>query len=224
MNVIIFGATGMVGQGVLRECLRDPGVETVLCIGRSRVANRDHRLRELVVANPGDLSAINGDVSGFDACFFCLGVSAGGMSEEKYRKLTFDLTLGAARTLAVRNPGMTFVYVSGTGTDSTEHGRVMWARVKGATENALLRLPFKAAYMFRPGAIQPIHGITSRTRLYRIIYAVTGPLWPILRRLFPNQVSTTERIGMAMLAAAQNGAPKPILEPPDIEALARTRD
>jgi uncharacterized protein YbjT (DUF2867 family) len=224
MNVIIFGATGMVGRGVLIECLRDPGVDRVLCVGRSPAPDRHAKLRSTVVPDPGDLSTVAGDLAGYDACFFCLGVSAGGMSEEKYRRLTYDLTLGAARTLAELNPGMTFIYVSGTGTDSTEHGRVMWARVKGATENALLRLPFKAAYMFRPGAIQPLHGITSRTRLYRVIYAVTGPLWPILRRLFPNQISTTARIGMAMLAAAQNGAPKSILEPPDIEALARTHE
>jgi uncharacterized protein YbjT (DUF2867 family) len=224
MNVIIFGATGMVGQGVLIECLRDPAVNSVLCIGRSPVPDRHAKLREIVVPDPGNLSGVAGDLTGYDACFFCLGVSAAGMSEQEYRHLTFDLTLGAAGTLAERNPGMTFIYVSGAGTDSTEHGRVMWARVKGATENALLRLPFKAAYMFRPGAIQPLHGVTSRTRLYRIIYAVTGPLWPILRRLFPNQVSTTERIGQAMLAAASKGAPKPILEPPDIEALARTRN
>jgi uncharacterized protein YbjT (DUF2867 family) len=224
MKVIIFGATGMVGQGVLRECLLDQGVEAVLCVGRSPVPNRDAKLRELLVRDPGDLSTVTGDVSGFDACFFCLGVSAGGMSEQNYRRLTLDLTIGAARTLAARNPGMTFIYVSGAGTDSTEHGRVMWARVKGATENALLALPFKAAYMFRPGAIQPLHGVKSRTRIYRVIYAVTSPLWPVLRSIFPNQVSTTERIGKAMLAAARRGAPKRILEPPDIEALARTRD
>ena len=223
MNVIIFGATGMVGRGVLIECLRDPAVNSVLCIGRSPLRDRHAKLRSIVVPDPGNLSTIAGNLTGYDACFFCLGVSAAGMSESNYRRLTFDLTLGAARTLADLDPGMTFIYVSGAGTDSTEHGRVMWARVKGATENALLKLPFKAAYMFRPGAIQPLHGVTSRTRLYRIIYAVTDPLWPILRRLFPNQVSSTERIGQAMLAAASKGAPKPILEPPDIEALARTR-
>lgn len=223
MNVIIFGATGMVGQGVLIECLRDPGVARVLSVGRSPVAQRDAKLRELLVADPGDLASAAGELGGYDACFFCLGVSAAGLSEPRYRRLTYDLTLGAARTLAERNAGMTFIYVSGAGTDSTEGGRVMWARVKGATENALLKLPFKAAFMFRPGAIQPLHGVTSRTRLYRVIYAVTAPLWPLLRRLFPDRVSTSERIGRAMIAAARNGAPKPILEPPDIEALARAQ-
>jgi uncharacterized protein YbjT (DUF2867 family) len=221
MKVIIFGATGMVGQGVLLECVRDPAINRVLCIGRSPAPNSDAKVAQLVLTNPGDLSGAAAEVSGYDACFFCLGVSAAGMSEEKYRALTFDLTLGAARTLAERNTTMTFIYVSGVGTDSTEHGRTMWARVKGATENALLKLPFKAAYMFRPGVIAPVHGVTSRTPLYRTFYAIAGPLVPLLRKLFPNQVTTTERIGRAMIIAAQRGAAKPILEPPDIEALVK---
>jgi uncharacterized protein YbjT (DUF2867 family) len=224
MKVVIFGSTGMVGQGVLIECLRDPGVEAVLCIGRNPVGRKDAKIRELLLPNPGDLSGVAGVIGGFDACFFCLGVSSAGMSEQKYRLLTFDLTLNAARTLAERNPPMTFIYVSGVGTDSTEHGRVMWARVKGATENALLRLPFKAAYMFRPGVIAPVHGVTSRTTLYRVLYTITGPLVPLLRRLFPNQVSTTERIGKAMLIAARGGAPKALLEPRDIEALVKSTE
>ena len=224
MKVIIFGATGMVGQGVLLECLADAGVESVLCIGRGAVANQHQKLKQLQLPDVGDLSSVVGDVTGFDACFFCLGVSAAGMSEEKYRTLTYDLTLRAARTLADRNPAMTFIYVSGVGTDSTEHGRVMWARVKGATENALLTLPFKTAYMFRPGVIAPVHGVTSRTPLYRTLYAITGPLVPLLRKLFPNQVSTTERIGKAMLIAARTGAPKSLLEPPDIEALVKSQE
>ncbi len=219
MKVIIFGATGMVGQGTLLECLNDPDVDEVLCIGRSPVANQSARLKNLILADPGNLDSVANDLSGYDACFFCLGVSSAGMSEEQYKRLTYDLTLGAARTLAQKNPQMTFVYVSGVGTDSTEHGRVMWARVKGATENALLALPFKAAYMFRPGVIQPVHGVKSRTRLYFILYAIMGPMVPLLRKLFPNQITTTERIGRAMLIVAKRGAPKPVLEPPDIEAL-----
>src|SRR5471030_2306491 len=224
MKVIIFGATGMVGQGVLLECIADAGVESVLCIGRGAVTTRHEKIKQLQLSDVGDLSSVVGEVSGYQACFFCLGVSSAGMSEEKYRALTYDLTLRAARTLADRNPGMTFIYVSGVGTDSTEHGRVMWARVKGATENALLKLPFKAAYMFRPGVIAPVHGVTSRTRLYRALYAITGPLVPLLRKLFPNQVTTTERIGKAMLMAARTGAPKSILEPPDIEALVKSQE
>jgi uncharacterized protein YbjT (DUF2867 family) len=224
MKVIIFGATGMVGQGVLLECIADPGVDEVLCIGRSAVAQKSPKVRSLVLADPGDLSGAEDTVSGYDACFFCLGVSAAGMTEAQYRHLTYDLTLGAARTLAERNPQMTFVYVSGVGTDSTEHGRVMWARVKGATENALFKLPFKAAYMFRPGMIQPVHGVKSRTRLYLFFYAVVAPLMPLLRTLFPNQITTTERIGRAMLIAARRGAPRPILEPPDIEGLVKSTE
>jgi uncharacterized protein YbjT (DUF2867 family) len=224
MKVIIFGATGMVGQGVLIECLRDPGVDGVLCVGRSPTAQQSPKLRDLVIPDPGDLASVAGELTGYDACFFCLGVSSAGMSEEKYRRLTYDLTLGAARVLAAQSPRMTFVYVSGTGTDSTEQGRVMWARVKGATENALLKLPFKAAYMFRPGAIQPVHGVKSRTPIYRLLYAITGPLVPLLRRLFPNQVSTTERIGRAMLIVARRGAPKALLEPPDIEGLVKSEE
>src|SRR5271157_1591066 len=141
------------------------------------------------------------------------------MSEEDYRRVTYDITLAAAQTLAKLDPNMTFVYVSGAGTDSTEHGRIMWARVKGRTENALLRLPFKAAYMFRPGVIVPLHGIKSRTLLYRIPYAVLGPILPLLKRLFPKYVTTTEKLGRAMLIAAKQGAPKRVLESSDINNL-----
>src|ERR1700686_396699 len=147
----------MVGQGVLRECLLDPEVETVLTIGRSATAQQHEKQREIVHTDLSDLSAIEGTLSGYDACFFCLGVSAVGMKEEAYRRLTYDLTISVARILSRLNPGMTFIYVSGAGTDSTERGRTMWARVKGKTENALLQMPFKAAYMFRPGYIQPLH-------------------------------------------------------------------
>ena len=174
------------------------------------------KLREVVVPNVADLSGVEAELAGFDACLFCLGVSAAGMSEERYTKLTYDLTLAVARTLVRLNPGMTFVYVSGMGTDSSERGRVMWARVKGRTENALLKMPFRAAYMFRPGVVIPIHGITSSTRLYRILYAVARPLYPVVKALFPHSVVTTEQFGRAMLAVARNGFPKPVLEARDI--------
>jgi len=157
---------------------------------------------------------------GYDACFFCLGVSSAGMAEADYRRLTYDLTMAAAETLAKLNPDMTFIYVSGMGTDSTEQGRSMWARVKGATENALLRLPFAAAYMFRPGVIQPMHGEKSKTRLYRVMYVLTGFVIPLLR-VFPKYVTTTERIGRAMIEVAKHGAPKKLLETQDINDLAR---
>jgi uncharacterized protein YbjT (DUF2867 family) len=162
MNVILFGATGMVGQGVLRERLLDPDVEGVLSIVRSSTGPREPKLHELVHSDFFDFSAMEKELSGYDACFFCLGVSSSGMKEADYRRVTHDITLAAARVLARFNPNMTFIYVSGTGTDSSERGRSMWARVKGKTENDLLGLPFKAAYMFRPGVIVPLHGLNRR--------------------------------------------------------------
>jgi uncharacterized protein YbjT (DUF2867 family) len=213
MKIVLFGATGMVGQGVLRECLLDPGVAQVLTVGRTPTGVQHPRLRELVQADLWDYRAIEADLAGFDACFFCLGVSAGGMSEAQYSRITYDLTLAAAETLARLNPGMTFIYVSGMGTDSSERGRVMWARVKGRTENALRCLPFKAAYMFRPGAIQPAHGERSKTPAYRAVYALAGWLLPVLRRAFPTAILTTEQIGRAMLVVARQGAPATVLEP-----------
>ena len=216
MKVILFGATGMVGQGVLRECLRDPGVEQVLAVGRSPVPQRHDRLRQLTAPDLFDLSSLEGELRGFDACFFCLGVSSAGLGEAAYRRLTRDLTVSVARVLARIAPGMTFVYVSGQGTDA--RGRAMWARVKGETENELLRLPLRAV-MFRPGFIQPLDGIVSRTRLYRALYAVSSPAFPVLKALFPGSVTTTRRVGRAMLAVARDGSPRPVLETRDIDEL-----
>jgi uncharacterized protein YbjT (DUF2867 family) len=215
MKVIIFGATGMVGQGVLRECLLDPEVSEVLTVGRSATGQQNSKLREIVHADFLDFSAIEKDMTGYDACFFCLGVTSIGLSKERYRQLTYDITLAAARPLARLNPGMTFVYVTGAGADSTEQGRVMWARVKGKTENDLLRLPFKAAYMFRPGAIQPLHGVRSKTAWVQAIYTATGPLLTLLHRVAPKYVTTTETIGRAMLGVAKRGYPKRVLESED---------
>ncbi len=166
MKVILFGATGMVGQGVLRECLLDPEVETVLAVGRSSTGQQHAKLQEILHKDLEDLSRIENKLSGYDACFFCLGVSSAGLNEQQYRRVTYDLTIAAAKVLVRLNPAMTFIYVSGAGTDSTERGRMMWARVKGQTENALLQMPFRAAYMFRPAYIQPLHGIKTRTRWY----------------------------------------------------------
>jgi uncharacterized protein YbjT (DUF2867 family) len=216
MKVLLFGATGMVGQGVLRECLRDPDVDRVVTLGRSATGVEDAKLREIVHRDMFDYASIESELAGFDACFFCLGVSSFRMSEADYTRLTYDLTMAAARTLARLDPQMTFVYVTGAGTDSTEQGRSMWARVKGRTENALLRLPFKAAYMFRPGAIVPMHGVRSKTALYQSAYSITRPVLPLLQRLFPNAIVTTEQVGRAMLAVAKRGAPSPILESRDI--------
>jgi uncharacterized protein YbjT (DUF2867 family) len=219
MKILLFGATGMVGQGVLRECLIDPDVTSVVAVGRAATGQAHPKLREIVHADLSDVSSLAGELAGADACFFCLGVSSAGMTEEAYTRLTYDLTLAVAETLAKASPGMTFVYVSGEGTDSTERGRSMWARVKGRTENALLRLPFKAAYMFRPGLIQPMHGIKSKTGLYRAVYAVTGPLLPLLKAVAPKHVTTTEQVGRAMLGVAKHGADKRVLETPDINAI-----
>jgi uncharacterized protein YbjT (DUF2867 family) len=220
MKVIIFGATGMVGQGVLGECLASPDVESVLTIGRRPTGQEHTKLRELTHADFADFEPLAAELSGYDACFFCLGASSVGMTEVDYTHLTYDFTMAAASLLARLDPHMTFIYVSGAGTDSTEHGHSMWARVKGRTENALLALPFKAAYMFRPSFIQAGPGIVSKTRLYRVLYKVVGPLYPVLKTFFPNAVTTTANVGRAMIAAARDGAPKPILEARDINALA----
>ncbi len=223
MNILLFGATGMVGQGVLRECLGAGDVERVVVVGRTATGIDHPKLREIIHPNLFDYSAIEAELTGFDACFFCLGVSSGGMSEAEYSRTTFDLTLAAATLLVRLNPDMTFVYVSGAGTDSSENGRIMWARVKGKTENALLRLPFKAVYLFRPGVIQPLYGATSKTTSYRLLYKVLQPLLPLLRRLMPAAVLTTEIIGQAMLAAARRGEGGGVLESADINTLAAER-
>ena len=219
MKIVLFGASGMVGQGVLRECLLDRDVEQVLSVARSSVGPMDPKLRECVVQNLVDLSSIEADLFGYDACLFCMGASAAGLSEAEYRRINYELPLSVAGALLERNPTLIFEYVSGAGTDSTERGRSMWARVKGATENALLRMPFKAAYMLRPGLIQPLHGIVSKTAWYRIFYAIIGVLFPLLKALFPKSVLSTEDLGRAMLHIAKHGAPKSILEARDIALL-----
>jgi uncharacterized protein YbjT (DUF2867 family) len=221
VKVLIFGATGMVGQGVLRECLGADDVALVQTIGRRATGQRHPKLRDIVHQDLLDYGAFESELSDFDACFFCLGVSSFRKTEAEYARITYDITLAVARTLARLNPRMTFVYVSGAGTDSTERGRTMWARVKGKTENDLLRLPFKAVYLFRPGAIQPLHRIRSRTALYRLLYIPLTPVLALLRLLFPTQVVTTATVGQAMLAVARHGAAKPVLEASDISALGR---
>jgi uncharacterized protein YbjT (DUF2867 family) len=218
MKVVLFGATGMVGQGVLRECLLDPGVERVLTIGRRATGQTHDKLREIVLKDLTDYSSVGGDLQGYDACFFCLGVTSAGMSEADYRRVTYDIAVAAARALVEKNPGMTFIFVSGAGTDGTGKSRVMWARVKGDAENAILKLPFKAAYAFRPAFIRPTHGITSRTPMYRVLYAIMAPLFPLLKAFFPRHVTTTERVGRAMLNVARTGADRPVLENQDIDA------
>jgi uncharacterized protein YbjT (DUF2867 family) len=219
MKIILFGTSGMVGQGVLRECLRDAEITQVLAVGRLEIPDRHAKLTVLVQKDLFDYSAVETQLTGYDACFFCLGVSSAGMTEERYRRVTYELTLAAAKTLVKLNPNMTFIYVSGTGTDSTEKGTVMWARVKGETENALFKLPFKGAYMFRPGIIQPLHGIQSKTTSYRILYTLMTPLLPIVNALFPKYITNTERVGRAMLRLAKQGSSLKTLENKDINAL-----
>ncbi|MDB4888594.1 MAG: epimerase [Gemmatimonadetes bacterium] len=219
MKVILFGASGMVGQGVLRECLADPDVERVLSVGRSASGQQDPKLREIVHPNLLELKSIEPDLTGHDACFYCLGISSAGMSEDRYTSITYDLTMVVAGTLLRLNRDMTFIYVSGMGTDSTERGRSMWARVKGRTENALLMHPFKAVYMFRPGAIIPMHGIKSKTGWYNLMYAAMTPLYPVLKQFFPGAVTTTEQVGRAMLHVAKQGYPKRILQSADISGI-----
>jgi uncharacterized protein YbjT (DUF2867 family) len=220
MNIALFGATGMVGQGVLRECLLDPMVEAIVTVGRTATGAHHHKLQEIVRQDLWNYTDIASNLSGLQACFFCLGVSSAGMTERDYERVTFGITLAAAGTLCKLNPQMVFVYVSGAGTDSSERGRSMWARVKGRTENALLQLPFAAAYRLRPGIIVPLYGVKSKMRVYRVFYMLTGPLLPLLLAAFPNHVLTTEHIGRAMLAVVKHGFPKKVLEAGDIRAAA----
>ncbi len=221
MKVVIFGATGMVGKGVLLECLDDARVEQVLLVSRQRTDVSHPKIRELLHQNFFDFTTIEPQFADLDACFFCLGVTSVGISEQEYNRLTYDLTLAAATSLAAATAGrLTFCYVSGEGSDSTERGRRAWARIKGKTENALLRLPFKAAYMFRPAYIQPLRGIRSKTRWYQLAYDVLGSLYPLLRTLLPRYVTTTVAMGRAMIEVAEAGSSKTILSSEDINRLA----
>lgn len=205
MKVIIFGATGMVGQGTLHECLLAADVDQVLSIGRTPTGVRHPKLREITLADFTDLSPIETELRGYDACFYCLGVSSVGMSEDAYTKVSFDFPIAAARTLAGINPDLTFGYVSGAGTSATS--RQMWARVKARTEDTVQEI-FPNGYAFRPGFIQPTPGVTSKTKLYQYVYTVTAPLIPLLSRLAPSYVTTTESLGRAMLQAARTGYPR----------------
>ncbi len=222
MKILLFGATGMIGQGVLRECLAAPDVTAVTAVLRAPTDQQHPNLRELIHHDFFDLTPISHELREHDACFFCLGVSAASLTERDYRRITHDLTLAAANTLLAANPAMTLVYVSGSGADSSEEGRVMGARIRGETENAILRLPFRAAYILRPGYVPPRHGVASRTRMYRVFHAVLAPLYPLWNRLFPGHVTTTEAVGQAMLAVARRGHDERVLETRDIRRAART--
>jgi uncharacterized protein YbjT (DUF2867 family) len=214
IKAILFGATGMVGQAVLRECLRDDGVEQVLSIGRKPSGVTHPKLRELILSDMFAAESVAEELQGFNACFFCLGVSSAGMSEADYTHLTYDLTLAWARVLARLNPAMTFVYVSGAGTG----GKSMWAQVKGRTEEALLAL-FPSAYMFRLAMLRPMNREVSKTRWTRISYIIFRPLLPLIRAVAPGAVITTEELGRAMIRVARHGAPKKLLESRDMRTL-----
>lgn len=215
MRVLLFGASGMVGQGVLRECLAAPDVEEVVCVLRKPLGQTHDKLVELVHEDVADLAGLGRQLESFDACFFPLGVSSAGMKEDKYRELTYDLTLSVARQLHAANSQMTFVYVSGVGTDSTETGRTMWARVKGKTENDVMAL-FANGYAFRPGVIQPLDGIQSRTAMYNRLYVVLRPFVYLAGKVAPDSMLTTRSLGQAMLSVARHGHAKRVLEPKDI--------
>jgi uncharacterized protein YbjT (DUF2867 family) len=220
MKIILFGGTGMVGQGVLRECLLDRDVTHILSVVRAPSGQTHPKLRELVHKDFFDFTTVAADLSGYDACFYCLGATSIGKTEAEYSRVTYDITVAAGDVVAHASPRSTFIFVSGANSDSTEKGPVMWARIKGKAENAVLAFPLKAAFVFRPALIQPMHGIKSKTLLYRIPYVLLAPLVPWLKHQFPKFVTTTETIGRAMLNVARRGYPVRILETSDINAAA----
>ena len=212
INAIVTGATGMVGEGVLHECLIHPDVESVLVINRKPGGVKHEKLKEIIHKDFFELSSIESQIAGYNACYFCAGVSSIGKKEDEYKHITYDLTLNFANTLLKHNPDLTFCYVSGSGTDSTEKGRTMWARVKGKTENDLLKLPFKAAYMLRPGYIQPTKGLKNTYKIYKVF----APFYPIFKLLFSKYVTTLREIGLAMINVTLYGSDKKVLECKDI--------
>jgi uncharacterized protein YbjT (DUF2867 family) len=222
-KVIVTGATGMVGKGVLLECLDHDAISEVLVIGRNSVDMEHPKLKELIHKDFSDFSVVADQLKGYDACFFCMGISSAGMKEEKYSKITYDYTLALAKTLYKENPDMIFNYVSGVGTDSTEKGRTMWARVKGKTENDLLNMGFSQAYMFRPGAIIPLRGIKSRTRLYQFMYDYFMWMVKLMKLISPNSVVDTTQVGLAMINSMLKGYEKKILTPKDIIILSNVK-
>ncbi len=217
IKAVITGATGMVGEGVLHECLLHPAVESILVMNRKSCGVSHPKLTEIIHSDFFDLSTIDSQLSGYNACFFCAGVSSVGMKEPEYTKVTYDLTLSFAKTLSKLNPDMTFCYVSGTGTDGTEKGRMMWARVKGKTENDLMKLPFRAAYNFRPPFMLPTKGLKNALPYYKYVTW----LYPVCRPLFPSYFITLKELGLAMVNSVLYGFEKKILEAMDIVRLAK---
>jgi len=224
MRIVLIGASGMVGQGVLRACLKARDVSEIIVVGRRALHGyEDPRVNVFITPELERFEAVGETFANVDACFFCVGVSSFGMSEAAYRAVTYDLTLHVAQQLLARSPGMTMVYVSGAGADSSEQGNAMWARVRGQTENALQRLPFRQVVILRPSAIIPEDGIQSRTASYRWMYVVLKPLLTLVRRISPDRVLTTGIIGDAMLNAVRRGVPQAILKPADIHRLAASQ-
>lgn len=215
MKAILFGGTGMIGQGVLLELLRRAEVTEIISVGRTPVEQSDRRLTQLIIKDLTDYSSAGEAFTGVDAVFFCLGVSSAGMSEDQYRQLSFTIPLAAATAIHAKSPQAVFTFISGAGTDSSEKGRTMWARVKGQAENALQKVGFKAVYCFRPGYIQPMDGIESKTASYRRMYVVTRPFWPLIKK-FKTVATSTQQLGLAMVNVAQRGWKSPILESADI--------
>lgn len=217
IRVIITGTTGMVGEGVLYDCLLHEDVEQVLVINRKNCGISHPKLKEIIHADFFDFSSIENQLQNYNACFFCLGVSSIGMNEETYTKLSYTLTMHVAQTLSRLNTDMTFCYISGAHADSTEKGRSMWARVKGKTENDLMKLPFKKTYMFRPGYMQPTKGMKNTLKYYKYV----SWMYPMWRTFFPSFVSTLSELGLAMINAAAKGYDKSILEVKDIINLSK---
>ena len=223
IKAIITGSTGMVGKGVLLECLQSPVVDSVLVINRSPLGMKHPKLKEVICKDLFDIDPVMAGLKGYNACFFCLGVTSAGMPENDYRRVTYDLTLNFARVVKDLNPDMVFCYISGAGTDSTENGRTMWARVKGKTENDLLALGFKDAYMFRPGFIRPLKGVKSKTALYNALYVVLKPLFPLIL-CYPKFATTSEKLSKAMIMVASEGHRKKVLESLDINELVTSNE
>ncbi len=215
IKAIITGATGMVGEGVLHVCLNHPDVEHILIINRK--SSGVPKLEEIIHTDFYNLSSIEDQLTGYNACFFCLGISSVGMKEADYFKVTYTLTMHVAETLSRHNPDMTFCYISGAGTDSTEKGRIMWARVKGKTENDLMKLPFREVFAFRPGFIKPIKGLKHVHSFYKYI----NWLFPIGRKLYPGGFCSMQELALSMIYVAENGYPKKVLEGNDIISLAK---
>ena len=220
MKVILTGATGMVGKGVLLECLEYPDIEEVLSISRRSLAFEHPKLKELIHADFSEFASVAKKLKGFHACFACMGVSSAGMKEAEYSRMTYDYTMALARELYQLNPGITFIYVSGQGTDSSENGRSMWARVKGKTENDLLKLGFQKAFMFRPGAIIPVKGVQPSSKLYRILINNLTWLLKLIQKIRPDSVVNSAQIGQAMIQVSRHAYSKNILDPKDIQLLA----